>query len=81
MKTINTLITECKSSKQWWSITRNLLKTNDGFEALPPIEIDDRIITDDKEKACAFNNFFLEASSLDDSNKELPHFHSFLKVD
>ena len=68
----SSLAKECTSSKKYWSIMRKLLKSNDGYETIPPIETDTEIITDDLDKANAFNDFFLKASSLDNFAKETP---------
>ena len=64
---------DSKSSKKWWSIVRSVQKNNEAFEAIPPIHVNDDIITDDREKANAFNDFFLSASSLEDNNAVLPN--------
>ena len=66
------LINERNSTKKWWSIVKDIQSSNDAFESIPPIEVGGDIVTDDKDKATAFNDFFLEASTLDDSNAELP---------
>ena len=61
-----------QSPKKWWSLIRSVQKTNDAFESIPPIHVGDNIITHDKEKADAFNEFFLSASTLDDQQADLP---------
>ena len=66
------LINEKNSSKQWWRVIKEIHKSSDNFESIPPIEVDGHILTDDKEKASAFNDFFLKASLLDDSHASLP---------
>ena len=38
----------------------------------PPLDVDNEIISEDKEKAEAFNNFFAKASQLDDLGKTAP---------
>ena len=69
----NCLIREDNSTKKWWSIVKQIQSSNDISDSIPPIEVNGRIITDDKDKASAFNEFFLEASSLDDAGKETPY--------
>ena len=66
------LIHERNHPKQWWSIAKQINKSSDSFENIPPLEIGDDIVTDDLAKATAFNAFFLSASNLDDSQAELP---------
>ena len=66
------LINEKNSSKEWWKVIKEILKASTQPDSIPPIEVDGNIITDDKEKASAFNNFFLESSFLDDSKATLP---------
>ena len=68
------LATNCKSNpKKWWSLLKSVYKNNDIADSIPPIEVDDLIITDDMAKAETFNNFFLSASQVDDTNAELPN--------
>ena len=59
-------------SKRWWSVLKEMQQTNDAFESIPPLEIGEDIVTDDKDKAKAFNDFFLEASTLDDTLAQIP---------
>ena len=69
----NILAREKKSSKKWWSLIKKVQKSNETCEVMPPIEIDNDILTDDKDKAEAFNLFFSQASSIDDTNTQLPN--------
>ena len=41
-------------------------------DTIPCIEQDDNIMTDDLDKAAAFNKFYLWASNLDESKAEVP---------
>ena len=66
------LVEEKNSCKKWWSLLKQIQKSNDVIETIPPIDIGGSILTDSKEKAEAFNSFFQEASQLDDSNAVLP---------
>jgi hypothetical protein len=61
-----------KNSKKWWALLKQVYKNNDIEDTIPPLEVDDIIISDDKEKAESFNEFFLSVTSLDDSNTRLP---------
>ena len=67
------LSAEGKSNpKKWWSLLNMVYKNSENNDSIPPLEIDDTIITDDKDKAQAFNDFFTKASTLDDSGAEVP---------
>jgi hypothetical protein len=67
------LSSECFiNPKKWWSILKHVYKNSDNADSIPPIETDVHIITDDLEKAEAFNDFFLKASFLDDTEATLP---------
>jgi hypothetical protein len=59
------------NSKNWWHILKGILgQTHDSI--IPPLNVDNNIITNDKGKANAFNDYFASASKLDDSNHRLP---------
>ena len=64
--------TGTKNSKKWWTLLKQVYKNNDIHEGIPPLEVDNKILNDDRDKAEAFNDFFLSVTSLDDSNKDLP---------
>ena len=66
------LINENNSTKKWWSVVKSIQKENDAFEAIPPLEVGGHILTDDKDKASSFNEFFLEASTVDDDGHNVP---------
>ena len=59
------------SSKKWWSLIKTITKSkcNNSF---PPLSVGDDILTNDLDKANAFNNYFMTASSIDDSNASVP---------
>ena len=60
------------SPKTWWKIAKNML----GFKSntsLPPIKDGDLEFYDNKDKANAFNQFFLSHSNIDTSNVQLPN--------
>ena len=59
------------SSKDWWSTLKTFISPNLN-SAIPPIESEGIIYTDDFEKANLFNNYFQGQTILDDSNAVLP---------
>ena len=59
--------------KKWWTLLKSVYKNNDIPATIPPIDVDGEVITDDAEKAIAFNNFFLSASYVDDTNAIAPN--------
>ena len=59
------------SSKDWWSTLKTFISPNLN-SAIPPIESEGIIYTDDFEKANLFNNYFQGQTVLDDSNAVLP---------
>ena len=59
------------SSKDWWSTLKTFISPNLN-SAIPPIESERIIYTDDFEKANLFNNYFQGQTILDDSNAVLP---------
>ena len=58
-------------SKDWWSTLKTFISPNLN-SAIPPIESEGIIYTDDFEKANLFNNYFQGQTVLDDSNDVLP---------
>jgi hypothetical protein len=62
-----------RNPKKWWSVLNSFLG-KDNTQSIPPIQVGDNIISDDKEKADCFNQHFTQASKLDDSNSEIPPF-------
>ena len=59
------------SVKQWWKLAKQFL----GLESdctYPPISTGGDVFYNPKDKANAFNNFFLHHSDIDTSNAELP---------
>ena len=73
------LKTKSLSSKDWWSTLKTFISPNLN-SAIPPIESEGIIYTDDFEKANLFNNYFQGQTILDDSNAVLPELpeHSYL---
>ena len=65
-----------KNSKTWWTLLKSIYSNTDSSLSVPPLETNNKTIVDDKEKAEAFNTFFLEASQIDDSDAKLPLNHN-----
>ena len=60
-----------KNTKSWWRSVKHLLGKG-GDTSYPTLNINDNVITDNKQKVAAFNEFFLSHSNIDISNAELP---------
>ena len=45
---------------------------SDVADVIPPLQLDDKILTDDLDKAEVFNKYFLQAYCLDDSEVQIP---------
>ena len=65
-----------RNSKRWWQTVKWLLGKG-GDTSYPSLNINDKNINLNKEKAEAFNNFFLSHSSIDESNAVLPDDNEF----
>ena len=72
----NDLATSCQSNSNYYSLLKKIYNGDQYPEAIPPIENDNEIITDDLEKAEVFNTYFKQASYLDDSNATLPDYQT-----
>ena len=59
------------SQKLYWSILKTFLN-NKKIPCIPPLLHQDKFVTDLKEKANIFNNFFAEQCSIISNNSELP---------
>ena len=59
------------SPKFYWSILKTFLN-NKKIPCIPPLLHDDKFITNFKEKAEIFNNFFSKQCSLINTNSDLP---------
>ena len=66
------LINEEKNSKQWWKVLKQVNNCGPANDSIPPLDTAGSVVTDNREKANVFNNFFLEASKLDDANTDIP---------
>ena len=59
--------------RKWWSLSKKLLCKQSS--SIPAIIIDGNTISADEEKAQAFNEYFIQCSTLDESNATLPSIH------
>ena len=66
------LVNENNSSKKWWTLIKQVQKSNELNDSIPPLDVGGNIVTDDKEKANTFNRYFQKASLLDTSNASIP---------
>ena len=60
-----------KNSKGWWRTVKSLLGKG-SFRSLPVMKVNTETLTDSKDKAERFNNFFLSHSNVDVSQAQLP---------
>ena len=58
-------------SKDWWKTLKTFIKPNQ-TSAIPPLNVNSDIYSDNTDKATKLNDYFTEQSSLDDSNANLP---------
>lgn len=59
------------SHKRWWSLVKSINKSN-CKDTYPPLIVGEDILTDDLDKANAFNNYFIKASVIEDKNARVP---------
>ena len=62
---------ESLSSKDWWSTLKQIIAPNSRI-SVPPLEVNNNIITDEHDKANVLNNFFQSQTLLDEQNAVLP---------
>ena len=68
------LVTEKSTNpKKWWTVLKDVYKNSEIDDSIPPLEIQNTIITNDTEKAQAFNKHFIKASTLNDDQVDLPY--------
>lgn len=60
-------------SKRWWHVAKSYLNKNKS-SSYPPIHYNNIKITDNKEKAQAFNDHFQSYSNINDSDASIPEF-------
>jgi hypothetical protein len=61
-------------AKQWWKLLKSIYggKNSDSNNVIPDLIIDGQVVDDIFQKCEILNSFFVEQSSLDDSNVPLP---------
>ena len=74
-KLTNELLNNNTNSKRWHKLVNKIIAPKNNTESIQFLEINGEIIESDYEKAEALNNFFIEQSTLDDSNASLPEFY------
>ncbi len=65
--------TIASNPRKWWSLANKLLHNKSS--SIPALDVDGRTVTGDMQKAEAFNHYFAQCSTLDDSNAELPEIY------
>ena len=70
-KMANKLNTNVTSSRDWWKLLKTFITTTKSSN-IPPMENNNEIYTEDKEKSKLLNNYFKTQSSLNDDDKILP---------
>ncbi len=66
------LTNETFNSKQWWHVVKTFFKQDCKQSSQPPLESNGAFISDDKEIAELFNNYFTAQATVTDPEKELP---------
>ena len=73
VKLSNEITTESRGNKQYWKLINSLMNIDSpDARSIPPLQVNDDLICNDKEKAKIFNDFFCSQSDLDDSNVPVP---------
>ena len=71
-KNLSFSLSNAKCSKKWWSTVKWLIGKG-GDTSYPVLNCNNSAVTDNKEKACKFNDFFLSHSTIDTTNATLPN--------
>ena len=66
------LTSEKLSSKDWWSTLKSFIAPN-YKTAIPPLEVNDDIYTEETDKANVLNNFFQSHTILNEQNAVIPN--------
>ena len=64
-------LSNSKNCNDWWRTVKSLLGKG-SFRSLPVMKVNTEALSDSKDKAEAFNNFFLSHSNVDVSQAQLP---------
>ena len=62
--------------RRWWSLSKKLLHNK--TTSVPSLNVENNILSGDLEKAEAFNRYFVQCSTLDDSESVLPNEYPLL---
>ena len=65
-----------RNTKKWWQTVKWLIGKG-GDTSYPSLVVNNNQITNNRDKAEAFNHFFLSHSDIDDSNAQLPDEQNF----
>ena len=65
------LKSESLTTKDWWSTLKHFISPNIKT-TIPPLEVDNYIYTDERDKANVLNHFFRSQTILDETNATLP---------
>ena len=71
-KLANNLHSDTLSSSDWWKTLKTFIKPTDKTNAIPPLNYNGSIFTDEIDKANILNTYFTEQTKLDDDNKATP---------
>ncbi|MES9994044.1 MAG: reverse transcriptase family protein [Candidatus Thiodiazotropha sp.] len=71
-KLVNKLKSNTLTAKDWWSTLKTFISP-DIKSAIPPLEHENHIHTDEHDKANILNNFFQSQTILDENNATLPN--------
>ena len=69
------LISDC-NSKSWYKVSSEFLVSKNKQQTTPYLEMNNEIIESDADKAEVLNKFFVQQSTLNDANANLPEFVS-----
>ena len=58
--------------RRWWSLSKKLVCKQSSTASIPSLDINGGTISGDQEKAEAFNKYFIQCSTLDDTCANLP---------
>ena len=59
--------------KKWWKLAKSFLKNDSqNSSCYPALKVQNDLVTDDKDKAEAFNSHFIQYSNIDDMNTPKP---------
>ena len=68
------ILSESCNSKSYWTLVNSLMNSDSpDNHSIPPIQVGEDLISDMKQKAEVFNNYFCCQSDLNDSGKPLPN--------